>query len=826
MEVSLKIVRTKFMVFSSVAVLALVSAITLTIWSLETGRGLPRPRARALPQPTTVVLEPISLPLPATRPPGPPGNVAAREALERAERLVAAGDGQRALAEIDELKGLLPRLGDRIALLEGRARSTGDRPDERACEAFGEAAESPLRSLAARARVERVRCLLARGDPPPWPGAESEGEKALSALRRRYPQLPQALQLELVRARAREAAEDLDGAADLYRDIDLRHPGSAEAREARARLGALAVKGVELQPFNLAERVNRLRSLLSTGPLDMAREEIQALRSMEKVPRGVTSQVAEVEALLAKKEGRFEAANTLLREARGASTGTAEERAEREEQAQLLAQAAAARDPARARADIKRLLGGRVMAKQPLGRLAAIVRLAARADLATEVDQALDVLLARRTVPPRVRFDAAVAASGVGDDERVARLFASVAGDRRLGVAARYHAARALERLGRLEEALPEYQQVAALDDEAGQGDVESVVFYAFWARQREQAVAAALEARGDSSACAGGGRCESRPAADEPPLDTPGACAAYRAGHGPEIAERLRPLAAAHGEAYPWLRRAVDLLELDRPADAAEELDETFAAWSDARGRELPTAGVEAVFRGGGRTPRHPMTFAIRRARLALQADDLAALAEISAAVGDEGLAIRFGGWRRAQGRPRAHEDAVRCAAARNGLDPNLLLAVMRVESVYNPRIISYAGAIGLMQIMPRTGTFISTRVPTEEPFTVDRLLEPELNIDFAAWYLASLVERFDGRVPLAIAAYNGGPHNVRLWMQDHSTRMPMESFLETIPFDQTHRYVRRVLTHYEAYRSQLGLPVAPMATTLPAHRPDPVAF
>jgi soluble lytic murein transglycosylase len=219
-------------------------------------------------------------------------------------------------------------------------------------------------------------------------------------------------------------------------------------------------------------------------------------------------------------------------------------------------------------------------------------------------------------------------------------------------------------------------------------------------------------------------------------------------------------------------------------------------------------------------------MTGATRRARLALAAADLELLADVSAAAGDEGLAIRFGGWRRVQQRPRAREDAVRCAAARHDLDPNLLLAVMRVESVYNPRIISYAGAIGLMQIMPRTGTFISTRVPTEEPFTVDRLLEPELNIDFAAWYLASLVERFDGRVPLAIAAYNGGPHNVRLWMQDRSARMPMESFLETIPFDQTHRYVRRVLTHYEAYRSQLGLPVAPMATTLPAHRPDPVAF
>ncbi len=174
---------------------------------------------------------------------------------------------------------------------------------------------------------------------------------------------------------------------------------------------------------------------------------------------------------------------------------------------------------------------------------------------------------------------------------------------------------------------------------------------------------------------------------------------------------------------------------------------------------------------------------------------------------------------------RPRAYAELVEAAARRHGVEPELLFAVMRVESVYNPRIISYAGAIGLMQIMPRTGRLIAHSLGRED-FTVDQLLEPEVNIDFAAWYLASLIRRFDGRLPLAIASYNGGPHNVRRWMRDHSESMPLDAFLERIPFSQTHRYVRRVLTHYAAYRAQRGLAVAELDVELPDATPDPLAF
>jgi soluble lytic murein transglycosylase len=148
-----------------------------------------------------------------------------------------------------------------------------------------------------------------------------------------------------------------------------------------------------------------------------------------------------------------------------------------------------------------------------------------------------------------------------------------------------------------------------------------------------------------------------------------------------------------------------------------------------------------------------------------------------------------------------------------------------MRVESVYNPRIVSHAGAIGLMQIMPRTGRLIAHRLGHDD-FTVDQLLEPEVNLELAAWYLASLIERFDGRLPLAIAAYNGGPHNVRRWMHEHPATMPLDAFLERIPFDETRRYVRRVLTHYAAYRAQRGRPDVPLELALPRPEADALAF
>ena len=222
-----------------------------------------------------------------------------------------------------------------------------------------------------------------------------------------------------------------------------------------------------------------------------------------------------------------------------------------------------------------------------------------------------------------------------------------------------------------------------------------------------------------------------------------------------------------------------------------------------------------------------HPKMFRSRFVRSAgkLSSDHVDQLVQIGLDIEAIGAAAGFGGAALLKKRPRVHQQLVRKVASRHGLDPNLLFAVMRVESTYQDQIVSYAGAVGLLQIMPRTGRHIA-QARGHQHFSTTDLLDPATNLDYGAWYLKTLIERFDGRLPLAVAAYNGGPHNVRKWLSEHSPRMPLDVFVEHIPFTQTHRYVRRVLSHYRAYRAQVGLDMIPLEMKLPRSEVDKIAF
>jgi soluble lytic murein transglycosylase len=290
------------------------------------------------------------------------------------------------------------------------------------------------------------------------------------------------------------------------------------------------------------------------------------------------------------------------------------------------------------------------------------------------------------------------------------------------------------------------------------------------------------------------------------------------------QVLETLANLAVEHEEGFPWFSRARARITLGDRAGAAEELFQAWAAWREANGSAPIRAGTEAVYRGAA-PPRIATDLSTRRARRDLSARERDQLADVAAHLGDHGLAARFGGSGRVAMRPRPYEDLVRAAAERHHLDPNLIWAVMRVESVYNPSIVSYAGAIGLLQIMPRTGRLIANALH-RPAFTTADLLDPATNIEFGAWYLRSLLDRFEGRIPLAVASYNGGPHNVRRWMAEYSDAMPVDALCERIPFTQTFRYVRRVLHHYAAYRDAEGLGLPELDPTLPGAAVDTVAF
>ncbi|GAB4437376.1 MAG: lytic transglycosylase domain-containing protein [bacterium] len=112
-------------------------------------------------------------------------------------------------------------------------------------------------------------------------------------------------------------------------------------------------------------------------------------------------------------------------------------------------------------------------------------------------------------------------------------------------------------------------------------------------------------------------------------------------------------------------------------------------------------------------------------------------------------------------------------------GVDYPLVKAVIRAESGYNPKAVSRKGAMGLMQLMPETASLFEC----ENPF------DPESNIKTGIKYLRYLMDYFNGRVELAVAAYNAGPKNVI----KYGYTIP--------PFSETKSYVKKVLDYYKIY-------------------------
>jgi soluble lytic murein transglycosylase-like protein len=124
--------------------------------------------------------------------------------------------------------------------------------------------------------------------------------------------------------------------------------------------------------------------------------------------------------------------------------------------------------------------------------------------------------------------------------------------------------------------------------------------------------------------------------------------------------------------------------------------------------------------------------------------------------------------------------EKIISGAAARHGLDPDLIRAIIQIESGGIPDARSAKGAIGLMQLMPET----SSSLAVSNPF------DPKANIQGGIRYLSRLLERFRGNLVLALAAYNAGPEKV-------------ERYGGIPPFPETRRYVRNVLKQWQKYRT-----------------------
>ena len=713
-------------------------------------------------------------------------------ALERYRAHLAAGDLASAAVSLETARVSAPQLADRFALMRGDLEMQRG-PTRASCAYYDAATESPLPAIAARARVGRVRCLLATDD--------RHAEEKLSALTRRYRDLPEARELELDHAAFLVRRGAFREAVAIYDTMDRQVPGAPEAARARDALVELAEMGHPRPTMSALAEIDRLETLARSGPPDLARAEAERLHALT-LDRHASSRVTLVLARLARVEGRFDDAAMLIREARSLDPSVGDDPEAVAAQATDLAEVAHGREQQAARDELRRLGWiGPSLRRTNSVRLVSMLRIAARAGLREESTTLATELASRTTALCPTRFDAAILASGTAGDESVVSLLdPCTSGETTRALASRYHRARALERLGRTADAEIELQAVA------DQADTVDTRIYGVLAQAR-------LEAAHPTSPPAPLAIATDDDAKEDVAIDPPPSFDAIAA---------LADLASRHPE-LPWIGRAHDTLALGDAPGASEELFTAYAAWAESLGHSPLRAGVEAVYRNAS-APRVPTSMEQHRLRRALSDQDRRMLADAAAAIGDAGLAIRFDP-SRAGAHPRPYEAAVVAAAGRHGMDPNLLFAVMRVESVYNPRIVSYAGAIGLLQIMPRTGRLIAHNMGNDL-FTVDDLLDPATNIEMAAWYLSSLIERFQGRLPLAIAAYNGGPHNVRRWIADHGSAMPIDALCEEIPFEQTHRYVRRVLSHYAAYRQEAGLAPATLDLDSPVLSADTMAF
>jgi hypothetical protein len=147
----------------------------------------------------------------------------------------------------------------------------------------------------------------------------------------------------------------------------------------------------------------------------------------------------------------------------------------------------------------------------------------------------------------------------------------------------------------------------------------------------------------------------------------------------------------------------------------------------------------------------------------------------------------------------PRQYQDLVAAYSREHEVDPGLVLALIREESFFRSDVRSPANAYGLMQLLHGTARQVADgsglKVKAKD------LYDPEINIRLGLQYLKTLLDKYDGRLYLALAAYNAGPHRVDQWLQDFPDA-DEEEFIEMIPFSETRNYVKNILRNYFFYK------------------------
>ncbi len=140
----------------------------------------------------------------------------------------------------------------------------------------------------------------------------------------------------------------------------------------------------------------------------------------------------------------------------------------------------------------------------------------------------------------------------------------------------------------------------------------------------------------------------------------------------------------------------------------------------------------------------------------------------------------------------PEKYSTIVNRYSVENKLDPNLVYAVMRSESSFNPNAVSSVGAMGLMQLTPPTFEWAMDKTPEKENYSDKDLFNPEVNIHYGTIVLSDFISEF-GNEETALAAYHAGRSNAKKWLADPNDSKDGKT-LFYIPFADTRAYVKKV--------------------------------
>jgi soluble lytic murein transglycosylase len=172
---------------------------------------------------------------------------------------------------------------------------------------------------------------------------------------------------------------------------------------------------------------------------------------------------------------------------------------------------------------------------------------------------------------------------------------------------------------------------------------------------------------------------------------------------------------------------------------------------------------------------------------------------------------------WRHAF--PLPFQDDLQKYARENNVDPFVVAGLIRQESEFNPKVISYANAYGLTQILPSTGRELSRRVGMKN-FMTPMLFDPAVNLRLGTFYIKTMLASFNGRWEDVLAGYNAGPSRAIKWRR-WATYEEQAEFIETVPFDQTRDYIQSVLRNAAVYKKLYARDLALIKST---NEPKPV--